>query len=279
MADDAVATAEAIASRLKADLKRFGRQVDEVKAAGEEDKPELYEAAKASEKRLKKVIASFQREIGELPEDKRPKFSVKATKFEEQFKELRRALKFEAAATERGVLLDRGGRGGAGGESKGDRTTDSVLREAGTVASGTTDRLQRTLQVVNQTQEIGTATAAKMVEQTEQIGRVTTKVKKIDEDLRRADKLISRFMRRMYTDKVILAFIFLITVAIAGIIIYASINPDQDTFNVPEDATLDSDKLKRDAQKVSDSVSGRRLLRGDGAAAPFGLEGGFAVRG
>ena len=43
-------------------------------------------------------------------------------------------------------------------------------------------------------------------------------------------------MRRMYTDKVIIAFVCLIVAAIAGIIIYSTVEGDQDTFDVPDKA-------------------------------------------
>lgn len=178
---------------------------------------------------------------------------------EGDFKELRRALKFESTATERGILLSR--RDGAG-ESKGERTTDSVLREAGATAQSTTARLERTLQTVNDTTEIGTATAQRMVEQTEQIGRITTTVKTMDEDLRKADKLIARFMRRLYTDKVILAFTFLVVCAIAAIVIVSS-TTDTTIGNLPDEATFDPDKLEAKAKELygeaEDAVNGRTL--------------------
>ena len=39
----------------------------------------------------------------------------------------------------------------------------------------------------------------------------------------------------MYTDKVIICFTCLIVCAIAGIIAYSVVKPNQDTFNVPDD--------------------------------------------
>jgi len=39
----------------------------------------------------------------------------------------------------------------------------------------------------------------------------------------------------MYTDKVIIALSFLIFCGILGIIIYASVKPDQRIFNVPDE--------------------------------------------
>jgi len=40
-------------------------------------------------------------------------------------------------------------------------------------------------------------------------------------------------VKRLYTDKIIIAFTFLITVGIVGVIVYAALNPNQNIFNVP----------------------------------------------
>jgi SNARE protein len=42
------------------------------------------------------------------------------------------------------------------------------------------------------------------------------------------------FTRRMATDRLILFFTFLVFAGIAGIIVYASMYPDQDLFYVPD---------------------------------------------
>lgn len=140
--------------------------------------------------------------------------------------------------------------------------------------------------------QIAIATAEQVVEQGEQIGRVQNTVQEIDQDLNRADKvscaaaraavvlrhacpklgrfhapllnatrpqLITQFMKRLYTDKIILALACLVFCAIAFIIIYSTfIEPDQTTFTVP-------DAVKPpDPNTVKNTVS-RRLLRGPAA--------------
>lgn len=70
-------------------------------------------------------------------------------------------------------------------------------------------------------------------------------------------------MRRAYTDKVIVAFICLILVAVAFIIVYATfIKPDQTTFNVPENAKPPA------PSDVANQASSRRLAS-EAAATPI----------
>ncbi len=48
-------------------------------------------------------------------------------------------------------------------------------------------------------------------------------------------QLITQFMKRLYTDKIILGLTCLVFCGIAFVIIYATfIKPDQDTFQVPD---------------------------------------------
>ena len=41
----------------------------------------------------------------------------------------------------------------------------------------------------------------------------------------------------MYTDKIIIAFTFLVVCGIVGIVVYAALNPNQNLFNVPKSLT------------------------------------------
>ena len=61
----------------------------------------------------------------------------------------------------------------------------------------------------------------------------------------------------MYTDKIILAFAFIIFAAIAFIIIYATfIKPDQNTFNVPDNVKPpDPEHVKNTVQNQVGSIA------------------------
>ena len=59
--------------------------------------------------------------------------------------------------------------------------------------------------------------------------------------------LIKNFAKRMATDRVIQCFLFLVTVAIVVIIIFATLNPDQDTFQVPDEVKPPSSVLGQES--------------------------------
>lgn len=219
----------------------------------------MYDSCKDSASRIKRVLKSFKNEIGNVPDDSKEKYSTKYKQYKDQYQDLTQVMKRLGVVAERDQLMS-GAKAGAGAGKP--KNTDDTLRGAAGTAAKTTERLHHTLQTINAATEVGTATGAKMVEQTEQIGRVKTKVRQIDEDLSRADKLISRFMRRMYTDKIILAFTCLVVAAIAGIIAYSVIEPDQTTFSVPDAAKPDPNAIKGDIESATSNLRGRRMLAG-----------------
>ena len=55
----------------------------------------------------------------------------------------------------------------------------------------------------------------------------------VESELAISTKLLTNFVKRLYTDKVIIAFTFLIVCGIVGIVVYAALNPNQQIFNVP----------------------------------------------
>jgi SNARE protein len=77
----------------------------------------------------------------------------------------------------------------------------------------------RTKQQLQHTIEIGASTNAKLKEQTQQLEGVDKKVEQIDDNLKRADKQIRIFMRRMATDKVVLALVLMVVLGIIGAIV------------------------------------------------------------
>jgi hypothetical protein len=49
----------------------------------------------------------------------------------------------------------------------------------------------------------------------------------VESELAISQKRLTMFVKRLYTDKVIIAFTFLIVMGIVGIIVYATLNPNQ----------------------------------------------------
>jgi len=113
---------------------------------------------------------------------------------------------------------------------------DTLVKEAKGVQDKTLDALKRTAYTLGETKEVGLATATTLQQQSDQIKGVTEEMMRINDKLKRADKLLRVFGRRMATDRLILFFTFLVVVGIAAIIIYATVNPDQEQFHVPDEA-------------------------------------------
>lgn len=116
-----------------------------------------------------------------------------------------------------------------------DHTNETTLDVAVQIQGKTQTSLGNTQRLIHESKEIAMATSSRLVEQTHQIGQIQDQVIEIDDTLVRADKLLRTFTRRMATDRVILVFAFFVFVAIAAIVIYATLEPDQEHFQVPSD--------------------------------------------
>lgn len=77
------------------------------------------------------------------------------------------------------------------------------------------------------------AASAKVMSDNEELERVELTLKEIDSETELAGKVVRNMLKRVYTDKILLVFIALVVLGVAGIIIYSSLVPDND-FNVPD---------------------------------------------
>lgn len=228
---------EQYASRLKEHVKAMDRHITKIRGAEDDDtaRRRYIKDAHKEVVSYKKTRKYMKDEMASLRDtETQNRFQTILKKQDKKFKTLNREFKeLDDTATREDLL-----KGGARADNRIDtrNATNSELLEGALDEQGrTAAALQRTLQTVAATEEVGIATAQELVKQGQQIGRIQEKVVEMDQNLNRADKLISRFMRRMYTDKIILAFTCLIFCAIAGIIVYSTfIKPDQSTFNVPD---------------------------------------------
>jgi len=69
--------------------------------------------------------------------------------------------------------------------------------------------------------QVGGATVERLVEQRQQLGAIHEKTDEIEDQLKRADKLIRTFARRMATDRLIQVFAFINVSLMIAVIIYA----------------------------------------------------------
>ena len=138
--------------------------------------------------------------------------------------------------------------GGFGGESKNTRMLDS----AQATATEGVGKLQGALADLGEAQQTADGITQTLAADRATIEGINANLDQIDSDLDISQRLITNLLKRLYTDKIIIALTCLIVTAIIGIIIYSSVNPKQDTFNVPDQAK----------PPVPSEVKQSRLLRG-----------------
>lgn len=142
-------------------------------------------------------------------------------------------------------------KGAATGFESQNATAGQMLDEAQRIQGKDLDAVRRMQRVVANTEEGAAATMATMQQQTEQIGKIHQDLEEIDDTLKMATSELSRYMRRLATDKVILGFIGLIVIGILVIIILHAFGVvDDDQVNAPDIIP-----------EVDRDLIGRRLLR------------------
>ena len=132
-----------------------------------------------------------------------------------------------------------------------------MLDEAQRIQGKDLDAVRRMQRVVANTEEGAAATMATMQQQTEQIGKIHQDLEEIDDTLKMATSELSRYMRRLATDKVILGFIGLIVIGILVIIILHAFGVvDDDQVNAPDIIPeVDRDLIGRRLSRVQlDSI-------------------------
>ena len=87
-----------------------------------------------------------------------------------------------------------------------------MLEEAQRIQGKDMDAVKRMQRQIDQTEQVAASTMETMKDQTEQIGKIHQDLEEIDDTLKMAGQELTRYARRLATDKVILAFIGLIVI-------------------------------------------------------------------
>ncbi|GER51743.1 novel plant snare [Striga asiatica] len=113
--------------------------------------------------------------------------------------------------------------------------SNQELVDVGMKTMDETDQaIERSKQVVHQTIEVGTQTAATLKGQTEQMARLVDELDKIQFSIKRASKLVKEIGRQVATDKCIMLLLFLIVCGVIAIIIVKIVNPNnRDIRDIP----------------------------------------------
>jgi hypothetical protein len=106
-------------------------------------------------------------------------------------------------------------------------TNSDLLNKASNIQDDNVGKLKDALQTVEMTKVVANETAGRLQEDEEKMKRTMLGLDNVESELVISQKLITNFVKRLYTDKVIIAFTFLILAGVVGIIVYATLNPDQ----------------------------------------------------
>lgn len=153
---------------------------------------------------------------------------------QEDFREIDSEFKELGVLAEREELFEGAKRGG---NDPSKMNNDQLLGAALDIQKQNKEKLKEGLQTVIATKETAMHTAATLEQDREKITRISTGLDEVESELAISTKLLTNFVKRMYTDKIIIAFTFLVVCGIVGIVVYAALNPNQNLFNVPTSLT------------------------------------------
>lgn len=102
----------------------------------------------------------------------------------------------------------------------GQKDNDRLLNEASGTARDTTAKLRQGLNDVQESQATAEQVALTLQEDREKIQNITHNLDEVESDLTISSRLVTRFMKRLYTDKIVIALTCLIACAVLAIIIY-----------------------------------------------------------
>ena len=98
-------------------------------------------------------------------------------------------------------------------------TAKDLVQHAKQVQDDSKAATGRTRQVLDQTIAVGMETTEVMHAQTKQLNTVDTGLDDLESTLKRADKQVRIFLRRLATDKVVMTLVFVVVIAIVTSIV------------------------------------------------------------
>mmetsp|Transcript_12212 Transcript_12212/g.16874 ORF Transcript_12212/g.16874 Transcript_12212/m.16874 type:complete len:224 (-) Transcript_12212:675-1346(-) len=162
--------------------------------------------------RAKQVFRSFKVELRDLSKAEGAAYHKKAKEYNETINKLIQDLNW---LQDREDLFD----GTQRPQDVEQMTADQIIEKGAQIQQDSITSLGRTLQTIENTKEVGTATAARLKEQTEQLRKVGEDIEEVQANLKVAGKQLRAFVRRMATDKIIMCFIVLILIAVVVVIV------------------------------------------------------------
>jgi hypothetical protein len=158
---------------------------------------------------------------------------------QEEFRGIDMEFKAMGLMADKDQLFD-GPKSRSGGGSEFDPKTaknSEVLSRAKSKEIENLDKLKEANVMVHATKEQGVHIAAQLKQDVEKIDRISAGLDDVTGELALSKIYITRVIKRMATDKVILAFAFLLIFAIIGIIVYSIVGKGQ-TVRGGEDSSI-----------------------------------------
>lgn len=125
--------------------------------------------------------------------------------------------------TPKGELFMGADMGGDGttGELDGEKAGDALLKDASRIQDKTKASIDNIARMTAEAKNVGMETMEELRRQRDQISAIDEEAMKIEDNLKRADKLIRTFGRRMATDKLIQCFACLNVLLLVGVIVFS----------------------------------------------------------
>ena len=94
-----------------------------------------------------------------------------------------------------------------------------MLDEAARIQGKDKSAVRRMQKMVAQTEDVASSTMDTMKNQTEQLSKIHAELEEMDSTLKLADQQIKQYVRKMATDKLIMAMLFLIVIGIIVVLV------------------------------------------------------------
>lgn len=240
-------------------IKQYARLVERLTAMKNDKKQAVERMELATEREgLKEKFIQKKKaaraNIGLLPETTQPLKEKELKDLQEEYRQIDSDFRNLGIVVDRAALFE--GRGGDGFDPS-RATNDELLDKAKAIEDDNSSKLQSGLSTLVSTKEQAKYTAAQLEQGRETIDRINKGLDDVTSELALSKTLITNFMKRIATDKVIIAFTALLVLGLAGIIIYASLNPNQKLFSVPDAAKPSVPGVTTSSTAVSPTPSPR----------------------
>lgn len=193
----------------------------------EHEKPEEMAEIEQQLKWAKQLLMSYRVELRELTVVEAARYQQKTKDHTARLQKLQADFNWAKKEVDRGQLGLAGGRAPISNNPD-DMTAGQIIAKGEAIQEQSLESLARSKRMVQDTIEVATSTNEALQEQTAQIVRIQEDVERVESNLKRADRQLRAFMRRMMTDKIILCMICLVILGIIGAIVYSTIKGKDD---------------------------------------------------